>query len=262
MAPLSYDRRNIGMYKIAICDDDNSYIRELEDMILEGSDDSLSFQFYEYGSGEELLTSEFDEMDAIFLDIRMNRMDGNETAVQLNASGYQGVMVQCSGIYMPTPETIKISPYRYLLKQDSRDKNLSEIKEIVEQMVRRKNCYQIEASYLRKKMYFRVSDIVFITHHQKGSVLHLKREKAMRYRRGQIIVPYNFKKLYSLLKSADFAIPHNSYMVNLRYITYFDPEKEFFVLEGKEFTMSRGKKKTFLNDLARYTRKKYKEKQI
>ena len=84
----------------------------------------------------------------------------------------------------------------------------------------------------------------------------------MRYRRGQIIVPYNFKKLYSLLKSADFAIPHNSYMVSLRYITYFDPEKEFFVLEGKEFTMSRGKKKTFLNDLARFTRKKYKEKQI
>lgn len=250
------------MYKIAICDDDAEYIRELEDMILEGSENNLSFQFYEYGSGEELLSGEFDEMDVIFLDIKMHKMDGNQTAFCLKENGYQGMMVQCSGIYMPTPETIKVSPYRYLLKQDAREKNISEIREIIDQMVQRKNCYQIEGSYLRRKMYFRVSDIVFITHHQKGSVLHLKREKAVRYQRGQIIVPYNFKKLYGLLESADFAIPHNSYMVNLHYISYFNAEKEFFVLEGKEFTMSRGKKKAFLTDLARYTRKKYKERQV
>ena len=53
----------------------------------------------------------------------MKRMNGNETAVRLNQNGYQGVLVQCSGIFMPTPETIKISPYRYLLKQDSREKD-------------------------------------------------------------------------------------------------------------------------------------------
>ena len=47
----------------------------------------------------------------------MEEMNGNEIAVKLKEKGYQGLLIQCSGIFMPTPETIKISPYRYLLKQ-------------------------------------------------------------------------------------------------------------------------------------------------
>lgn len=248
------------MFKIAICDDDRDYIKELEDIILECSDKQFVLKFYEFDSGEKLLHSKVDDMDVVFLDIQMQGMNGNETAVQLNQKGYQGVLVQCSGIFMPTPETIKISPYRYLLKQDPREKTISEVKEILSQMVTRKMCYEIEGSYLREKMYFRVADIVYITHHPKGSVLHLRSEKAKRYQDGKIIIPYDFKQLLDLLEAADFAIPHNSYMVNLRYVSSFDPKSEFFVVEGRSLPMSRGKKETFLNDLAKYTRKKYKEK--
>lgn len=248
------------MFKIAICDDDKGYIKELKDIILECNDKHLVLKFYEFDSGEKLLHSKFDDMDVIFLDIQMQGMNGNETAVQLNQKGYQGVLVQCSGIFMPTPETIKISPYRYLLKQDAREKTISEMKEILSQMVTRKMCYEIEGSYLREKMYFRVADIVYITHHPKGSVLHLRSEMAKRYQDGKIIIPYDFEQLLDLLEAADFAIPHNSYMVNLRYVSSFEPKTEFFVVDGKSLPMSRGKKEAFLNDLAKYTRKKYKEK--
>lgn len=248
------------MYKIAICDDDKDYIKELKDIILECNEKKLVLEFCEFDSGEKLLHSKFDDMDVIFLDIQMQGMNGNETAVRLNQNGYQGVLVQCSGIFMPTPETIKISPYRYLLKQDAREKTVSEMKEILSQMVARKVCYEIEGSYLREKMNFRVADIVYITHHSKGSVLHLQREKENQYQDGKIIVPYDFEQLRELLKTADFSVPHNSYMVNLRYVSSFDPKTEFFVADGKSLPMSRGKKEVFLNDLAKYTRKKYKEK--
>lgn len=248
------------MFKIAICDDDKGYIKELKNIILECKEKNLVFEFYEFDSGDNLLHSKFDEMDVIFLDIQMQGMNGNETAVQLNQKGYQGVMVQCSGIFMPTPETVKISPYRYLLKQDTREKTIFEMKEILSEMVSRKMCYEIEGSYLREKMHFRVADIVYITHHQKGSVLHLQSEKAKRYQDGKIIVPYDFEQLLKLFESADFSVPHNSYMVNLRYVSSFDPKTEFFVVDEKCLPMSRGKRKIFLNDLAKYARKKYKEK--
>lgn len=247
------------MYKIAICDDDKDYINELENIILECNKEQLSLEFYDFDSGEELLHSKVDDMDAIFLDIQMQGMNGNETAVRLNQKGYQGVLVQISGIFMPTPETIKISPYRYLLKQDAKEKTISELKEILSQMVTRKMCYEIEGSYLREKMNFRVADIVYITHHPKGSVLHLRSEKENQYQDGKIIVPYDFERLLELLEAADFSVPHNSYMVNLRYVSNFDPKTEFFVVDGKSLPMSRGKKEVFLNDLAKYTRKKYKE---
>lgn len=248
------------MYKIAICDDDKDYIMELKDIIRECNEKQLEIDFFGYDSGEKLLQSEVDDMDVIFLDIQMQGMNGNETAVRLNQRGYQGILVQCSGIYTPTPETIKISPYRYLLKQDTRETTVSELKEILSQMVTRKICHVIEGSYLRKKMFFRIADIVYITHHSKGSILHLRKEKAEQYKNGKIIVSYSFEELHKLLEAADFSMPHNSYMVNLRYVSDFDPQTEFFVVDGKRLAMSRGKKDEFLNDLATYTRKKYKEK--
>ena len=77
---------------------------------------------------------------------------------------------------------------------------------------------------------------------------------------GNIIVPYGFDKLLQILESADFAIPHNSYIVNLKYVSTFDPKKEIIVADGKVLTISRGKKDTFFKEFANYTRRKYKEK--
>lgn len=116
----------------------------------------------------------------------------------------------------------------------------------------RKILYEIEASYMRDKIKIQTADIVYITHHQKGSVLHLCREIAKLYPNGNIIVPYKFNQLLELLGTADFSVPHNSYIVNLRYVSSFNPKTEFFVADGKELPMSRGKKKNFLNDLIKY----------
>ena len=249
------------MYNIAICDDDVNYIHELKRIITECFGKEREIRFSEYNSGRSLLESNIDDIDVIFLDIQMQGMNGNETAVRLNKMGYKGILVQCSGIFNPTPETVKISPYRYLLKQDSREKTVAEVKEILAYMVKNKQCYEIEGSYLREKIKFRVADIVYITHHPKGnSVLHLCSEKAGKYSEGNIIVPYGFDKLLQILESADFAIPHNSYIVNLKYVSTFDPKKEIIVADGKVLTISRGKKDTFFKEFANYTRRKYKEK--
>lgn len=249
------------MYNIAICDDDKNYIYELKKIIMECSEKEKELKFFEFISGDSLLKSNIDDMDVIFLDIQMRGMNGNETAVKLNELGYKGILVQCSGIYNPTPETIKISPYRYLLKQDSRQKTMAEVKEILAHMIKNKQCYEIEGSYLREKIKFRVADIVYITHHPKGSsVLHLCSEKAKRYSEGNIIVPYGFDELLEMFESADFAVPHNSYMVNLHHVSTFDPKKEIIVADGKIMTISRGKKEEFFKEFANYTRKKYKEK--
>lgn len=115
---------------------------------------------------------------------------------------------------------------------------------------------EIEGSYMRKKKSFKIADIVYITHYQKGSVLHLCREKEKPYTLGNIIVPYNFKQLLELLNSDDFSVPHNSYIVNLHYVSNFNPETETLVADGKELPMSRGKKGNFLNDLMGYMERK------
>ena len=57
------------MYKIAICDDDKDYIKELKDIILESNEKRLAIEFYDFDCGEKLLHSKIDDMDVIFLDI-------------------------------------------------------------------------------------------------------------------------------------------------------------------------------------------------
>ncbi len=250
------------MYKIAICDDDINYIRELKTLISDCNSNKRKIQFFEFLSGKELLSSEIDEMDAIFLDIQMKEMDGNAISICLKEQGYQGVLIQCSGIFMPTPETVKISPYRYLLKQYSKEKIFDELEEIFVELDARKICCEIEGSYMREKIMFRVSDIVYITHHPNGSVLHLNKNKAKKYKEGNIIVPYTFDELIKKLETADFAIPHNSHIVNLRYVSNFDMKKEILEVDGKTLSISRGKKEDFFRRLTEYSRKKYKGKVI
>ena len=89
------------MYKVAICDDDKNYISELTQIILECNAKKNEIQILEFHSGEQLLKGLPDDIDVIFLDIQMAGMNGNETAVQLKERGYHGILVQCSGIFMP-----------------------------------------------------------------------------------------------------------------------------------------------------------------
>ena len=57
------------MLNIAICDDDANYISELKEMLLECNDKKREIDFWEFTSGRELLNSNIDEVDVIFLDI-------------------------------------------------------------------------------------------------------------------------------------------------------------------------------------------------
>lgn len=143
---------------------------------------------------------------------------------------------------MPTPETIKISPYRYLLKQSAKDEIIKELKEILDEMDKRKKCSEIEGSYLRQKMVFQVADIVYITHHTNGSsVLHLrqgKKENILREILSFHIILLNYLKFWGLLISA---LPHNSYIVNMRYISPLT-EKRIYNSGWKEFICIKGKK--------------------
>ncbi len=249
------------MVRIAICDDDENYIQELKQIMGEYNNDLRKLEIDEFLSGDALLASRVDELDAIFLDIQMENMDGNEIAVKLKKRGYQGLLIQCSGIFMPTPETIKISPYRYFLKQDSHEKTVSELEDVFEELDRRKSCCEIEAFYKRERVCICIADIVYISHYRNGrSILHLNDKKAEQYMDAKIIVRANFDELLHQLEGADFAIPHNSYMVNLRYITNFDYKEDYIEVNGMPVAVSRGKKDEFFRKFTEYSRKKYRHK--
>lgn len=248
------------MYKIVICDSDQNYIKELEGIIRECNKNQRDLSFIEFYSGEELLENLPMDSDVLFMNIKLDGMDGNEAAVKAVEARYQGLLIQFSDTVMPTLETIKISPYRYLLKQAGKKAVCEEIYEILAEMDRQKARFALEASYRREKIIIRTMDIVYITHHKKGSVLHLNQEYQGQYPEGQLITPYKFRELLEMLSPIGFVCPHQSYLVNLRYVSSFNQTSELVELDGEQMSVARGRIAQFAKDFARYIDQSYREK--
>lgn len=248
------------MYRIVICDDDREYIEELKEMILESNGDKRDICFEEYLSGLDLLKKITDEASVLFLDIQMDGLDGNETAKLLREKNFQGVLAQCSGVYNPTPETIVISPYRYLLKQDPREKTLAVIDEILEEADKQNQCFALEGCFRREKIMVKTSDILYFTRHRGGSKVHMIADKMERFTNGVIHISETLEKLEDKLNPFDFAMPHNSYLINLRYVQDYDIKQGTIDLNDQTLFISRSKKKRFMERMMRYMRMKYKGK--
>lgn len=246
------------MYQVAICDDDRQYIEELKEMILESNGDQREICFKEYSSGLDLVKEITDEINVLFLDIQMDGLDGNETAKLLREKNYQGVLVQCSGVFNPTPETIVISPYRYLLKQDPKEKMLAVIGEVLEEMDKQSKCFVLEGCFRREKILVKTLDIVYFTRYRGGSKVHMLSDKMERFEDGVIYISETLEELERKLGSLDFAMPHNSYLVNLRYIRDYDVKQGRIDLPQLGLYISRSKKKAFMERMMRYMRMKYK----
>lgn len=248
------------VYKIALCDDDKEYMDELEKMLTACCKQEDTLEIVKCTSGEQLLKRNVDEEDVVFLDIQQEGMDGNEISVELRRRGYQGVLVHCSGIFMPTPETIKISPYRYLLKQSETEEIMKDLRDILDEIARRKEVCSVEAYYMREKITVQVADIMYITHHKNGkSVLHMKEPLQKLYSEANIIAPYSFKELMEMLEKSDFAMPHSSYIVNLHYVSRLT-EADFVQVGSVRLSISRAKKNEFKKKIMEYFGNKYKRK--
>lgn len=157
------------------------------------------------------------------------------------------------------PETIKISPYRYILKQAEKEEVMKDLYDIFKEIARRKKVYSIEAYYKREKITVQTADITFITHHKNGkSILHVKESLEKIYSDGNIIAPYSFKELMNMLDKSDFAMPHSSYIVNLHYILG-QREGDFIKIGTEMISISRSKKQEFKKKMMQYFGNKYPE---
>lgn len=252
------------MYNIVICDDDKGYIVELRQIIKRVNQEKRKIKFYEFYSGEALLNNMPFNIDILFLDIQLGGQSGNEIAVELYNRGFRGVLVQISGIYMPTPETIRISPYRYIIKNDFPEQIAQDIEAAFEEADRQKTSIAIEASYLREPLIIEIRDITYFTHHRKGSVVHLSKSSqyAPKIIDGQLITQYMFSELLEMLRPVGFALPHNSYIVNMRYIKECRFKNLEICIEDEDvaFSIARNKKEEFKTDFLHFLNSKYKEK--
>lgn len=124
------------MYHIAICDDDINYIYYIEKMLYQAGIEKSNCNFYRFTSAKNFIQkmNEMTAIDLLILDIQIPDMDGNQIAQIFREHFPVSVLVFCSGVYLPTVQSFEPNPFRYLLKEYTDSKMISELKTIIHEM--------------------------------------------------------------------------------------------------------------------------------
>lgn len=205
------------MYRIAICDDNDFDRNRLKEIVKIAADCQQigDITYYLYASGHELLCEMEIGFDAIFLDVQMDGMNGNETAEQIRKTNTQVILVFCTGVQIPTPEAFRVQPYRYIMKQFKNDEIICDVKAVILKIADNKKKYLV---VIRNGNMVKVQfdDILYIENTRRGSNIHmcLQGKNAEQ----QIQCAQKLDELYGELDQRCFVYAHNSYIVNLIHV--------------------------------------------
>lgn len=241
-------------YHIAICDDDPAYIKYAEDLFLEGKGNKEQLVFYEYISGEELLNDleAVEKYDLLFLDVQLSGMDGNATARRFREKFPDSLLVFCSGVYLPTPESFEVLPFRYLLKSYSKERMGEEFKQIFEQMRKIKPMPLLFGKRDHKNFRIPLVYVEYIEIARRGTVIHT-------YENGETYSYFSNVRIaehYANLRNFGFAYAHSSYIVHLNTISIITAA-EIELISGERLSISRSHSRIFKEKFADYLSQKY-----
>ena len=246
------------MLRIAICDDDQEFLNYLKQKIISLVSKKTELKFFEYKSGKDLLKGlqGGKEMDALFLDVQLPEMDGYTVARKFREKYNSTVLIFCSGVCFPTPESFKVTPYRYLLKQYSDKQFKSELQEVFEYVFQKKEQPFIWGGFRKAMFKLALDDVLYISIAKRGSTIHLMPNSSYGKKTEVMSCPLKLTELYQSLHDYGFSYAHNSYVVNMKYVVNRSVT-ELEMMGGIRLTISRSKIKDFDADFVEFLASKY-----
>lgn len=255
-----------NMYVIAICDDSSLDRMALRKKIEQNSELQMGLNFYEYRSGKELL----DGMDKIkfsmiFLDIQMPEMGGEIVAEEIRKRDMDVILMFCAGYADPTPHSIKVQPFRFMKKGMPEEDKRKDINDAIQKMIENAQVPSFLGKMGSRRLILKPNDIVYIEKYKKSVKVHIS-NAAKKYHCIQtednnepdIRFSEKLGVLYDELKEFGFGYPHDSYIINFKYMTSCSENE--IKLEGFQdmvFKVSRSKAVEFNRLKREYLTAKY-----
>ncbi len=242
------------MYDIAICDDASRDAEILIKRIRRLGKYRDEIRFHKYKSGKELLAAiKAVSFSLIFMDVCMEELDGEQTAEEIRKWDDHVVLVFFTGYADPTPHSVTVQPFRYLKKNMTEaelDENLSKV---LDQMAVVAQIPVLEVKTGTKTIILRADEIVYIEKASKSVRVYITEAAAKKHeiewnhkKRSGLRAQGRLKDVYQRFQACGFGYPHDSYIVNLKYVISFAQGE--LRMEGYEdiiFRISRGKMTEF-----------------
>ena len=197
--------------QIAICDDEKNIRDWLANKIHKTYPDA---DILFYASGEELLATN-QQIDIIFLDIKMQGKNGMETAIEFRQTEKQAILIFVTGIEDYVFQSFDVDAFHYLLKPIDENKLEEVLKKAVAKMhIQNQKTQKAEEKYIVVKqggVHTKVllDDIVYAEVFNRKVVIH-KLDCDIEY----------YGKMADLEKAAgeDFFRTHRAYLVHFKYV--------------------------------------------
>lgn len=203
--------------RIAVCDDDKTYLQDLVDMIEKWADQSdVSVELFSFNNGDELVDKCKNVcMDVVFLDVLMPLLNGIDTARELRKTDTAARIVFLTSSPEFALESYSVRAFNYLLKPVC----FETLKEVLDEC---HSAFIEEPQYLVLKTHFGYQkiychNIEYIEAQNKKVVFYLCS--------GEELEVYEPLKVFEDKLIDGFFKCHRSYLVYLPNVDHFNNSK-------------------------------------
>ncbi|MCL2124822.1 MAG: LytTR family DNA-binding domain-containing protein [Oscillospiraceae bacterium] len=199
---------------VAICDDEQHFLDSLKAAIYEySSKHRLGIAIDEFSCGQDLLDSER-KYDLVFLDYKMDGIDGLETARRLRSSNYLCAIIFITAYPQIAVDAYKVETFRVLTKPLDIEALNTDLDAYFGNAGRN---YTISIKENRYNRSIKTQDIIFLKAENKCCHIILGEE--------EVFVSRTLSSMGSQLPSWLFCRVSKSHIVNLSYIKEYSREE-------------------------------------
>ena len=232
--------------RIAICDDERDTLTKESCLIQELLDEKkISYKIDTYTTAEELLSSHV-LYDILFLDVEMGNLNGIDVAEKLLESKEDTFIFFITNYSIYSDRASDIHAHRFLSKPVDKDRLSNGIDSALKKISDVTKIITATDMETKKRYKIPIASIIFIENTGRHTKIYLTTRPAF-------IVDEIFSIIKERIESEVeyFAMPHQSYYVNMRFVDDYDKKEVKMSYTKRSYTaiMTRGRYKAFNNKM-------------
>ena len=233
--------------RIAICDDERTYIKKIENDINSLKTHENEFEFSEFESGEAFISGfSKDKYDLIILDIEMNDLNGLQTAEFLRQIDKNVILIFMTSYDKFVYQGYEVNAFRYILKNQPEPIYLKQLSDTIQEYYRNKKYIKVVDNDIEKELL--TVDILYIEVYSHQIVIHTFNKEY--YQKGKLS---DYEKM---LEECLFVRSDKSVLINITNIDYIK-KNQVFLKNGKSLYVSRNHLEKITKAFLKFSRNRW-----
>lgn len=231
------------MLHIAICDDEQSFVNNLIDLLKQyAAETSVEMKVTAYYDGLELIEKYDPTIDLIFLDIRMRMLNGLDAAKRIRQMDEKVGIIFLTTLTQYGLEGYKYQATNYIIKPMRYVRLKDEMNKFLARSRRNESPFVVVINDTGKYKIL-LKNLRYIETFNRNLLFHTEQEKIICYK--------SMKEVEQELKEQGFVRSHSSYLVNLFYVKGVR-KLEITLITGEVLPISQPRRKRFMEQLTEY----------